>query len=771
MKTVRMILISLALVISMMPMVIFADDSPSDSEKATSDSVFMAMVGKGEVTLGANIDIYDATLIIENDTIINLNGYCLNLDNPIVVQGGATLTVNGSTPPVENYSTTGIRNWNNKNIFELNGDAALNLNGGEYVGVIVCEPDDNRIPSINVSGKARIGSWEYLDVFVGNANIAISSCQSYSKIERNWVVEDSTLLVEDYGDSKNYLVVDDSAPKSDEYTDLLGLNKDGCMELSCVHPTEYDSLWWPNDEIILSADAEQEGYGLQSVVESYNAEDDTIYIKLSNYEKGLNECHKVRLIFKGDLPENAETKAKLEKAASKIPNVKTYGAGASSDDNLPKYSLTDMELFNLWLACESTDDDSQVGGPYRWPLMFSDEFKKAISYTNSAFPAGGGRAGDMGQFRIWEKGEIRFIENDITFVKKNYISDAVHILYVPTGTKEQDFLKVGQERLDAKFGKGKIKIEKAGTIEAARLEYYRDNRAMPESVWEEAVQSNPENFDYEAFYANWNAMTDEEWDEKCKEYYTNQINGNFDEELNFEFFDDDTVEPTTICYKATINGITHYFRIKPAKRGQTLSDETLCKSIDTMSGVGVSTSANIPLDTKVSVEELSGENAEKQRIDEILKGKLNSDGETYDISMIAGDGVKIERLEGNDKFKVSIPLSDELKDSKNLVVYYVDSKGAIQAYKVTVEGSCAVFYTNHFSAYTLGESKDDAAVSDEPDAQDHKTESKTQKDATGETTSSPNNPKTSDNSDLAMWIVLALIATGAFGGMVVKRRR
>ena len=108
-----------------------------------------------------------------------------------------------------------------------------------------------------------------------------------------------------------------------------------------------------------------------------------------------------------------------------------------------------------------------------------------------------------------------------------------------------------------------------------------------------------------------------------------------------------------------------------------------------------STDSSIPLDTTITVEEVE---------DNTLEDKIGtSNYKSYDITLYSdAKGKKIEKLE-NGKFKVSIPVPEELK-GKDIVVYYVSEDGTKEEHAVTVtDDGFAVFETNHFSVYTLAE--------------------------------------------------------------------
>ena len=93
----------------------------------------------------------------------------------------------------------------------------------------------------------------------------------------------------------------------------------------------------------------------------------------------------------------------------------------------------------------------------------------------------------------------------------------------------------------------------------------------------------------------------------------------------------------------------------------------------------------------------------------------------YDITL-QSNGVKVQP---NGKVKVSIPIPEGL-DTNNLIVYRVDEKGNKTEYKVKVETieniKYAIFETNHFSTYVLGEKAEKTTTNTETTAKGEKDE-------------------------------------------------
>ena len=159
---------------------------------------------------------------------------------------------------------------------------------------------------------------------------------------------------------------------------------------------------------------------------------------------------------------------------------------------------------------------------------------------------------------------------------------------------------------------------------------------------------------------------------------------------------------------------------------------------DIMSNISISSKeAEIPLDTTLSVKKVQ---------DERIQKAVNTNNYlAYDIKLFSNTkGTSITKL-SNGKFKVSIPVSDEL-NGKELTTYYINDNNELIEYKTTVENGYATFETDHFSIYTLVEKQNN--TNNDPIIE---------------------NPNTYD--DIMMWITLGLISIGGIVGTAVYKRK
>lgn len=108
-------------------------------------------------------------------------------------------------------------------------------------------------------------------------------------------------------------------------------------------------------------------------------------------------------------------------------------------------------------------------------------------------------------------------------------------------------------------------------------------------------------------------------------------------------------------------------------------------------------STTVPLDTAVTVKEVKN--------DTIKKALGTSVYAAYDISLYSNaKQVSITKITDG-KFVVTVPVPEDLKDVKNLTVYYIDSKGSKDEKTaiVDIDKGIATFETDHFSTYVVAQ--------------------------------------------------------------------
>ena len=113
-------------------------------------------------------------------------------------------------------------------------------------------------------------------------------------------------------------------------------------------------------------------------------------------------------------------------------------------------------------------------------------------------------------------------------------------------------------------------------------------------------------------------------------------------------------------------------------------------------------SSSVPLDTSLKINEIKKDTSEYKKI--VSKLGLE-EALIYDLKLYSSStGDYIKKLDDG-LFEVSIPIPENLK-GKDLVAYYIKDDGTKEEYKIEIKNGKAIFKTNHFSIYTIGEEVD-----------------------------------------------------------------
>lgn len=336
------------------------------------------------------------------------------------------------------------------------------------------------------------------------------------------------------------------------------------------------------------------------------------------------------------------------------------------------FEVKDMELVNYWV---NNGDSCDL-------ISYSGEFKELLGYKNFRID---GRRGDDAPFYTMVEGFAPFSYAGTVYDVVNIGAKANHAIFVPdeTGDTPEELQAAVLKRVEEYIGKGKVKIVDYGTNPLdIMLEGYDDAIKCAEEDIANATNSD-------------SLKNAQEWLEdaqNAKQKYIDEYNTVGGENYYLK-------EAAGNYYFTMAVGEAEYsfVVIKDSKRMITPE----YKSSDVRTGITVdSTDSSIPLDTLISVDELtSGKTYED------IMTVLNIDNcKSFDINLFSATLDKyITKLE-NGEFKVSIPITTEFKD-KDLIVYYVDENKEIHEFEVTVVGNEATFTTDHFSIYTLAENE------------------------------------------------------------------
>ena len=302
------------------------------------------------------------------------------------------------------------------------------------------------------------------------------------------------------------------------------------------------------------------------------------------------------------------------------------------------FVMEDLETINYKYAVSIHGDSIDTLNSI---INYSSEFQNKLDNTNFTAILDS-RAGWNDKFTSGGFGFLNLLYDGVIY---SYAEVAGvkqnNVIYVPDNTKDtrEDFIKVAVERIKEYIPEIKVKIEYAGQIEDL----------------------------------------------------------NFDDQVLK--LDDIVDEGKTLgeYYKLTINEDEHFFFI--AKDSSKMRNPIM-NTKDVNTDISISTdSSEVPLDTKVTAVIIDSNSKDYK---DFLKRVKISKGIVVDLKLFSESINKNISKINNNKFKVYIPLSDELKNL-DLMAYYIKDNGEIENYNVTIEDKYLVFETNHFSAYIIGE--------------------------------------------------------------------
>jgi len=303
------------------------------------------------------------------------------------------------------------------------------------------------------------------------------------------------------------------------------------------------------------------------------------------------------------------------------------------------FTIRDMELINYLYAGGYNHEDTEVSNTI---INYSLELQTLLNNTNLSATLQT-RRGYESQFSFGAGGDLMINYKDVPY---GYIDNggivALQVVYVPDNTKDntKEYIAAAIKRIEEYIGKDKVSIEYAGKI--SELDMTQWNMSLTNIV---------------------------DVDKTLNEYYKLKIN-NVEMDLFIE------------------------------KNSSKIKSNPTLKTTDIDTNSSITTDdSSVPLDSSIKFNKY--EKTEKEYKKTIEELKLE-EGIVFDISLYSNSkGQYIKKLD-NGNFKVYIPIDSDYKEKK-LTAYYITEEGKIEEHPVTIENDFAVFTTNHFSKYTIGE--------------------------------------------------------------------
>ncbi|MBO5020279.1 MAG: hypothetical protein J6D52_06420 [Clostridia bacterium] len=394
---------------------------------------------------------------------------------------------------------------------------------------------------------------------------------------------------------------------------------------------------------------------------------------------------------------------------SKVNQFKSFGEKLSEIKNI---RFEDLELLNYWVA-----------NPTEWLLSvnlniarYSKEIKDVIHNKNfeiNIVCEGGDEDFCAGNYVC----TLLLGIDGVTYYSQRITATLIHRLYIPSGdyNSREEIIAAAQKRVDEYFGKGVAEVTKSHR--------WTDSEALDLINGYKTEQT---------YGIDWS--------------YLNNAVGNylFSLKINGKY-----------------NNDYHEFVI--------LEDDSKCKqphhkTVDAETNISIETNDYVPLDSSISVDRITGGSEYDKIINKIRVKNLD----IFDLKLFSiRKNDYITKL-NNGTFEVRIPLSDKFAD-KDLMVYYLKDNGILEEHKVTIEDKFAVFYTNHFSTYTLAEVMKANTVEDITTDND-----KTSSNVTSNTTTSNTEKQNNNNNGALIWIIsivaVALVAGAAVTFILLKKK-
>lgn len=521
--------------------------------------------------------------------------------------------------------------------------------------------------------------------------------------------------------------------KSEDFKKVL--NKDGKLVFNSVEPKDMDDMYFLFE--ISFMNSEHAGFVMEEVADDFSS-----IVLTINSASTDQETHRVDVVYNYD----KTVRAKLNNFVNNFPktNNREY-----------YFYIRDLELVNYLINNVQSEDTENLDA-------FSGELKSLVDNNNIDYYVDN-RAGAEELF-IRERIGIATFKYDgiIYYLDPALGTKAEFIMYVPdtTTNSKEDIMTAAQKRINEYLNNDNIaKLSYAGTVD---------------DVWC--------NIMYEATRYEWEPqspnMTLEEWKGAFYPAY---------DEYDKEVVKIDGIEKTDFVYNLTVKvgDKQKVFQIIIKKDSSKMITPTY-KTADLLTNVAISSEAGIiPLDANIKANKITSGD-EYQKIIKLLDVQENA---MYDLKLYSSSLKDYVTKLDDGTFEVKIPVPDNLK-GKELVAYYTTGTGEPEKYAVEVKNGYAIFKTNHFSIYTLAESKvtpsgedeenkgntgkteESGSTGEETGNSDNGTENTNGENENTENSNNENkdtkNPKTGDS--VAFFVVTLLVAVAGIVTVVKFRK-
>lgn len=518
-------------------------------------------------------------------------------------------------------------------------DTVLNIEGCGCRGTLATYDDPATAAKVTVNiADGYFQLGEATKLFDVNGGTIVVNGGSYAENPAAYLGENTTVIDKGTSGGTRYEVR--STLMSKEFKQIL---TDGKLAIPSVVPANEAEAWIYAMAAVQPYSTENAFFDLAPIG---SIEDKIFDIYYYDYASGTQEIHRVEAVYTGSIDSVAYEKAKNLMANLPVDDPDNPYSNSS-------FKIVDMEVINMWAS--GFNPDAETSKFLEGMANYSGELKKYLGNSNIDFKVVYVGAGEDTDLFLVSIGESVAAIDDVICAKSSHSIGAVaeHVIYVPdeTAVTREALMAAAQKRINDYLGdESKVVLSYGGA--------------------------------FNTICDPWNSETDP----------THEVNTGYRQFM----LDTLGLAAPEHYFTATVNG--HSFKLLIVPNSSKMITPTY-KTVDIVSNVTIASEApEIPLDTSIRASKLTSGTTYENIIDKLGV----EDNVTFDLKIYSYSQDQYISSVSSDKFKVSIPISTELK-GKNLAAYYVDDSGAIKEYAVEVVDNVAVFETDHFSIYTVAE--------------------------------------------------------------------
>lgn len=655
-----------------------------------------------------------------NVTIKNSSDILSSIQGGVMVEEGATLIANdiGIVGDLESYGTVTLNNVNLS--YFLTNYGTLTINDGSFGGGVALE-----------KGKTYINGGSFNGITQSDGELYITGCQSQSGVGGLVIFCDADVTVLTGGEYKPFSTGDP------EYPYIEGVWLDVLAPADTVFPEDYIKKFVPD--------------GYRVVYDGFSATD-VGYDDATGY---LNWCltyNKVQII---------PTPEKYSDVMKKITDNTVWTVNANPPQNSGDSefllsaiarSLINDKNYEVWAVCNEEpfnpnraminirDLTTNKAEEYYVDIEYKAPDAKIQKLVNGVLDK---MKSDNNNWKFYDLDDLYLI-NYLTTVKDGNIEGYEAINYA------KEFIK--------EVGNGKFTFGMDTRLGGGPNMFFSCEGGHTIVLYDGVVYATTEggiNYKHVIYIPSETKDTADAYIaaalKRIKDYFgqdcdiTLKVGGKLSDidpdQLKIEKEEIGFTTNVDNYFILTVGGFEYEFVISKSSSKENFTTPEY-RGEDLFNNVVISTAdKSVPFDTKLSATSVKNNT--------IGKALGTENYVAYDISLYSSSlGANISKLE-NGKFSVGIPVPDSLK-GKSLTVFYIDSEGKTKEHIAKdIKDGVAYFETDHFSIYAL-------------------TEKIATNDGNGATSSTPEIPKTGDNSNITLWILMMLISV--LGGMVCLKK-